>query len=113
MGSTVGEVQANPYAKRIALECAKEADMVARKKGITLSYHSNGEDGLQTYVEKFASTVLGAVPSMAQDFIAGRKGEVDAQNGAIPVEAEKVGLLAPVNQTVADLIRAKECAFER
>ena len=33
---------------------------------------------------------------------------IDAINGAVSVEAKKVGLLAPVNETVADLLRSKE-----
>ena len=42
----------NKHAKRVALSCAKEADAVARKKGIDLSY-----DDVEEYVDKFTSTV--------------------------------------------------------
>jgi len=105
-GLTVGEMVDHPASKQVALACAREADAVARAKGIDLSF-----DDVQQYVENFVKTVRGARPSMAQDHAAGRRGEVDAINGAIPVEAARVGLTAPVNQTVADLIRARESTF--
>eukprot|EP00928_Gymnodinium_smaydae_P052920 TRINITY_DN37041_c0_g1_i1.p1 TRINITY_DN37041_c0_g1~~TRINITY_DN37041_c0_g1_i1.p1 ORF type:complete len:570 (-),score=168.08 TRINITY_DN37041_c0_g1_i1:137-1846(-) len=103
---TVGEVVDNPAAFAVALACAREAFEVAKKKGIALSF-----DDVEQHVRKFTSTVRGARPSMAQDHMAKRRGEVDAINGAIPVEAAKVGLTAPVNQTVADLVRARESRF--
>jgi len=103
---TVGEMIDEPASKQVALACAREADAVARAKGIKLSF-----DDVQTYVEKFASSVRGARPSMAQDHAARRRGEVDAINGAIPGEAAKVGLTAPANQIVANLIRARESTF--
>lgn len=103
---TVGEMVDNPDSKQVALACAREADAVARKKGIKLGY-----EDVEAYIDKFTSTVRGARPSMSQDHIARRRGEVDAINGAIPIEAEKVGLPAPFNQTVAALIRARESTF--
>jgi len=103
---TVGEVVDNPSAFKVALACAREAEQVARAKGIKLSF-----DDVEEYVRKFTSTVRGARPSMSQDHMAKRCGEVDAINGAIPIEAEKVGLTAPVNATVANLVRARESQF--
>merc|ERR1711988_1543029 len=96
-GMTVGEMVDHPASKATAVACVREADAVARAKGIKLSF-----DDCVAYVEKFASTVRGARPSMAQDHAAKRRGEVDAINGAIPVEAAKVGMTAPVNEVVAN-----------
>jgi 2-dehydropantoate 2-reductase len=48
---------------------------------------------------------------MLQDHVARRPSEIDAINGAIPAEAAKVGLSAPVNDAVAKLIRARESGF--
>merc|ERR1712151_724675 len=101
--ATVGEMVDNPHSMAVALACAREADAVARAKGIQLSFSD-----VEEHVRKFAGTVRGARPSMTQDHMARRRGEVDAINGAIPVEAMKVGLAAPVNETVANLIRARE-----
>eukprot|EP00927_Polykrikos_kofoidii_P021940 TRINITY_DN20631_c0_g1_i1.p1 TRINITY_DN20631_c0_g1~~TRINITY_DN20631_c0_g1_i1.p1 ORF type:complete len:331 (+),score=55.21 TRINITY_DN20631_c0_g1_i1:142-1134(+) len=105
-GMTVGEMLDNVASKQVALACAREAYAVAIAKGIKLSF-----DDVQAHVEKFTSTVRGARPSLAQDHAARKRGEVDAINGAIPEEAAKVGLAAPVNLTVANLIRARESTF--
>jgi 2-dehydropantoate 2-reductase len=105
-GLTVGEVIANPDAWKIASACAAEADTVARTKGITLGF-----DDVESYVRTFGSRIANAKPSMLQDHEARRKSEIDAINGAIPVEAAKLGVAAPTNATVAALIRARESGF--
>eukprot|EP00930_Biecheleria_cincta_P023343 TRINITY_DN16883_c0_g1_i3.p1 TRINITY_DN16883_c0_g1~~TRINITY_DN16883_c0_g1_i3.p1 ORF type:complete len:588 (-),score=138.21 TRINITY_DN16883_c0_g1_i3:509-2233(-) len=105
-GLTVGEMVDQPSSKSVALACAREAYAVGQAKGIKFSF-----EDLEAYLDKFVSTVRGARPSMAQDHAARRRGEVDAINGAIPPEAEKVGLKAPINETLANLIRARESAF--
>ena len=56
-------------------------------------------------------TVREAKPSALQDFEAGRRCEIDAINGAVPLEAAKVGLEARTNQIVADIVRAKQSNF--
>ncbi len=124
-GFTVGELVDCGHAKSVALACAKEADAVARQKGIVLSYHAKAGEGvslsltdderLERYVYEFASTVRGARPSLAQDFAAGKRTEVESLHGAIVEEAKKVFGGAegktPANEIVANLIRAKETTF--
>ncbi|MBT5265802.1 MAG: 2-dehydropantoate 2-reductase [Rhodospirillaceae bacterium] len=105
-GLTVGQVLADPAAWRIASACAAEADAVARAKGIALTF-----DDVEKYVRAFGSNIPGARPSMLQDHTARRPSEVDAINGAVPDQARSVGLEAPVNAVVADLIRAREVGF--
>eukprot|EP00929_Paragymnodinium_shiwhaense_P112096 TRINITY_DN80354_c0_g1_i1.p1 TRINITY_DN80354_c0_g1~~TRINITY_DN80354_c0_g1_i1.p1 ORF type:complete len:915 (-),score=296.95 TRINITY_DN80354_c0_g1_i1:170-2914(-) len=105
-GMTVGDVLDNPAAWNVALTCAREADAVARKMGIKLSF-----EDVEAHVRKFGESVRGAKPSMLQDHEAKRRSEIDAINGAVPVQAAKVGLSAPANQIVADAIRAKESLF--
>jgi 2-dehydropantoate 2-reductase len=39
--------------------------------------------------------------------MAGRSTEIDVINGAIPPEARRIGLTAPVNEMVTALVRAK------
>lgn len=106
-GFTVGEVLDCPEAWSVALSCAQEAHAVGLAKGIAFSFTD-----VEEHVRKFGSTVRGARPSLAQDLMARRRSEIDAINGAVPVEAEKVGLTAPVNRTVANLVRARESTFE-
>lgn len=105
-GKTVGEVQDCPEAWRVALGCAREAYAVARARGIALDF-----DDVEEHVRRFGATVRAARPSMLQDHEARRRSEVDAINGAVPLEAAKVGLTAPINQTVADIVRARESTF--
>jgi len=105
-GMTVGEVLDSPDAWPIARACAAEADTVARTKGVNLGF-----DDVEEYVHAFGSKIRGSKPSMLQDMEAKRRSEIDAINGAVPVEAAKVGLSAPTNATVSALIRARESQF--
>ena len=105
-GLTVGQVLDNPDAWSIASACAAEADAVARAKGIKLGF-----DDVASYVRAFGAKIPHSKPSMLQDHVARRPSEIDAINGAIPAEAAKVGLSAPVNDAVAKLIRARESGF--
>ena len=106
MNLTIGQVQADPSAWSTALGCAREADAVARASGIALGF---GE--VDAYVRDFGARMPDARPSMLLDHLAGRRSEINAINGAVPVEAAKVGMDAPVNRTVSDLVRGKEAGF--
>ena len=52
-----------------------------------------------------------ARPSMLLDHMAQRPSEIDGINGAVPVEAEKIGMSAPINALVSGLIRGREANF--
>ena len=106
MNATIGQVQANPEAWSVALSCAREADSVARAKSITLSF-----DDVEKYVQDFGANMPDARPSMLLDHMALRPSEIDGINGAVPVEASKIGMMAPINQLVSDLIRGREANF--
>ena len=45
---------------------------------------------------------------MLLDYNAGRRGEVDAINGAIPRVGKPLGVATPVNDTLVGIIRARE-----
>jgi 2-dehydropantoate 2-reductase len=105
-GCTVGEIIADPEAWSVASTCAVEAYMVARASNIRLDI-----DDPVNYVRDFGLKIPGARPSMLLDHLAGRRSEIDAINGAIPPAAARVGVRAPVNETVSALVRAKEKQF--
>lgn len=107
MGITVGEVQANSSAWAVASACAREADAVARAQGIALGF-----DDVEKYVRDFGANIPNSRPSMLLDHMARRRSEIDAINGAVPVEAAKVGMTAPVNEALSNLVRGKESAFD-
>ena len=107
-GWTVGEIIDDPEAWSVASNCAHEAYLVARASNIRLDI----EDPV-SYVRDFGAKIPHARPSMLLDHMAGRPSEIDAINGAIPPVAARVGVKAPVNETVSALVRAKEKKFAK
>ncbi|MDH3682811.1 MAG: 2-dehydropantoate 2-reductase [Acidimicrobiia bacterium] len=99
----VGELLADPDASAISATCSTEAYRVARAKGIPLDFTDP-----VAYTRAFGGKIPDARPSMFLDFLAGRRCEIDAINGAIPIAAAEEGLEAPANVVVASLIRTKE-----
>ena len=106
MNATIGQVQANCDSWSVALSCAREADAVARAKKINLGF-----DDVESYVRDFGANMPEARPSMLLDHMAQRPSEIDGINGAVPVEAEKIGMSAPINALVSGLIRGREANF--
>jgi 2-dehydropantoate 2-reductase len=102
-GLTVGQVMADPDLSRVSAVCAAEAFAVASRKKIKLDI----EDPV-AYVRDFGAKIPNAKPSVLLDLLAQRKSEIDVINGAIPREAQKLGMQAPVNEAVAALVRARE-----
>ncbi len=104
---TVGEVMADPHAAAISSACASEAWEVARAKGIAVEI-----DDPVAYIRAFGEKIPHSRPSMAQDHVAEKIGEVDAINGAIVREASPFNLAVPTNAFVSQVIKARESAFE-
>ncbi len=105
-GLTIGEVMKNENSWRIARACILEAASVAAGKGIAL----NVGDPVQ-HVYKIASRIPHARPSMLLDHMERRKSEINEINGAIPREAAKVNMTAPINETLVTLVKAREAYF--
>ncbi|MEZ5557010.1 MAG: 2-dehydropantoate 2-reductase [Pseudomonadales bacterium] len=102
-GLTVGEVMDDPDAGLVSRSAAQEAWGVARARGIHLAF----EDPI-ALVREFAARMPRAKPSVLLDLEAGRPSEVGVINGAVPREALKVGMTAPVNSTLTALVQALE-----
>lgn len=102
-GLTVGEALADPALGPICLEAGAEAWRIARAAGIALKV-----DDPEAHVRAFAARVAGARPSLLQDLEAGRPTEIDYINGAVPREAAKLGLAAPVNSVLTGLVKSLE-----
>jgi 2-dehydropantoate 2-reductase len=107
LGRTVGEVMSDEDAWRVALGCGLEAFAAGKAKGVRFSF-----DDAAAYIHAFGSKIPGARPSMLLDHLAGRRSEIDAINGMVPVVAHAVGTSAPYNEVVTALVRAKEAAFD-
>jgi 2-dehydropantoate 2-reductase len=101
--ATIGEVLDDPDAWSVARACAVEAYDVARASGVALEI-----DDPVAHVAAFGERLRGAKPSMLLDRLAGSPSEIDVINGAIPSRAAALGRRAPVNETVAALVKAGE-----
>ncbi|MFT7597505.1 MAG: 2-dehydropantoate 2-reductase [Acidimicrobiales bacterium] len=102
----VGELLADEDASMISATCATEAFEVAVAKKIPLGF-----DDPVAYTRDFGGKIPEARPSMYLDFLAKRRCEIDAINGAIPVAAAEEGMTAPANVMVSSLIRSRERRF--
>lgn len=105
-GLTIGEVIADPDAWAVASGCASEAWQVARALGIAV----NIEDPV-AYVRAFGLRIPNARPSMLLDLLAGRRGEIDVINGAVPLQAARVDMQAPYNEVISALVRQRESSL--
>lgn len=105
-GLTIGGVMADPEAWRVARACAEEAIAVAAAMGVTLQVGDPVE-----HIRRLGGKIPEARPSMLLDHRAGRRGEVEAINGAIPRLGRLCRVPTPVNDTVVALIKAREAAF--
>ena len=92
--------------RQVALGCLIEAHEIGIAKGIHFSF----EDVL-AYGTKFAELMPNANPSMRLDHLAGRKSEIDAINGMVPMLGKELGIATPYNDTVVALVRSKEASF--
>ena len=95
-----GQLLARSSARELMQEAATEAALVAAAKGIRLPY-----DDPEDAVEAVAKDTASNISSMLQDVLRGTPTEIDAINGAVIREGEKVGLLAPVNRILWRLVR--------
>jgi 2-dehydropantoate 2-reductase len=107
-GLTVGEVMDDPDAGAVSRAAAREAWMVARALDIGIAV-----DEPVALVRDFAARMPHAKPSVLLDIEAGRISEVGVINGAIPVQAKKAAMAAPVNATLTSLTRALERRLAR
>ncbi len=103
---TIGEMMSDPDSWSVSLGCAREADAVARKKGIRLEF-----DLVDDYVLAFGRHMPEARPSMLLDHLEHRRSEIDAINGIVPIVAKEEGMMAPYNEVVSAIVRARESGF--
>ncbi len=103
---TIGQVMDDAEMGPVSRACATEAWEVARARGVAIDV----ADPI-AHVRAFGARIPHAKPSLLLDHEAGRRSEIDAINGAIPREAAKAGITAPVNATLAALVRVRERGF--
>ena len=105
-GLTIGQVMDHPDIGPVSRAAATEALQVARARGVAVAVTDAVE-----HVRAFGAKIPNARPSVLLDHDNRRPSEIDVINGAIPREAERCGMQAPVNATLAALVRERERHF--
>jgi 2-dehydropantoate 2-reductase len=100
-----GQVLDHPETLRLLEALVSEAVEVAKRKGIRIK--DNPADRVKAVLEATRENRC----SMGQDFDYKRKTEIDAINGAVVREAEHLGISAPYNQMITDLVKVIEKRF--
>jgi len=90
-------------AGALAAAAARETAALARAEGVDLS-----DRAAERTLESVAADTADNTSSMHQDVRAERRTEVDAINGYVADRADESGVDAPVNRTLARLLRAWE-----
>lgn len=102
-GDLPSSVAGRGLIRAIVEECVE----VVKAKGIAILF-PDPEGHVLSVCEGTAQNLN----SMFQDIRLGRRTEIDFMNGAIDREAQNLQLSAPVNRTLADLIRALEATAD-
>lgn len=105
-GMTVGQVMDDPEIGPVSRAAALEAWAVARGRGVRLVV----EDAV-AHVRAFGARIPDARPSVLLDHEKRRASEIDVINGAIPTQAARCGMQAPVNATLTALVKRRERDF--
>ncbi len=100
-----GQLLDYPETTRLMEKLVFEAVGVAKKKGVRI------EENPIEKVRKAIQATAENRSSMGQDFDYKRQTEIDAINGAVVREAQQLGISAPFNQAVTDLVKAIEKSF--
>ena len=103
---TIGELFSHEDRRIVALGCMLEAYEIGLTKNIAFSF-----DDAVAYGVKFAADMPDASPSMRLDHLAGKRSEIDAINGMVPVLGREMGVKTPYNDTLVALVRAREASF--
>ncbi len=100
-----GTLLENPAAHQLMQQIINEICCVAAKRSIQLPY-ANAAD----HVIQVIQNTAGNVSSMLQDLRNHRLTEIDVINGAVVHYAKKADVSVPVNETLVQLIHARETA---
>ena len=103
---SVGDLMDNPEHWGIALGAMLEGHAIAQEKNVRLSFSDP-----VAYVAAFGAGMPNARPSMLLDHMAGRRSELDAINGIIPIMGRALGIPTPFNDTLTAVVRQREGAF--
>lgn len=102
-----GKLLSSEHARALITGIINETYAVIQKENVRVNFKTPDE-----YLDQLFNVLIPKTfehhPSMLQDINSHRKTEIDALNGAIVQLSRKHGLAAPFNETISDIIRAKE-----
>jgi 2-dehydropantoate 2-reductase len=98
-----GDLVADPAAHAIMRHVIREAFAVARTSGVPLA-----EGDVERAVFDLARAMPAATSSTAQDLARGRRTEIDALNGFLAREGERLGIPVPYNRMLHSLVKLLE-----
>jgi len=121
-GLPTDEVALDEQLRRIALAVGQETVAVALKLGIELNPAAGLNGVPEAYLDPLGTGAMVAVeedfvaqwmglsarPSMLQDLDKGRPTEIDFLNGYVVEKARTVGVPAPVNEVLVELVKVAE-----
>jgi 2-dehydropantoate 2-reductase len=102
-----GKVLDRDGAHEVMRQAVQEAVKVAKRKKIKLSY----DDPIQK-VESVCKATASNLSSMLQDVLNRKRTEIDFINGAIARQAKALGIQTPVNDALANLVKAIESSYQ-
>lgn len=92
--------------RKILREAVTEATKIAKRKRIKLIY-----DDPLAKAEAVCEATSANVSSMLQDVLRKKRTEIDFINGVIVRQAQELGILAPVNSLLVDLVKTIESSY--
>lgn len=101
-----GKLLDYPETEELLRLAVREAVAVAEKKGIRLEV----EDPVE-HCREIARRTAQNRSSMLQDVTARRQTEIDVINGAIAEEGAKLGIPAPVNRVLTNLVKVRQKTY--
>lgn len=107
LGVHNGFTNDNEYANKIANLLVREAVEVANATGMDFDPDEAVKTALDVAINTHANCC-----SMRADTIAKRQTEILKINGAVVKKAAEMGMKAPYNEMITNLILAKECTYE-
>jgi 2-dehydropantoate 2-reductase len=103
-----GEMRTIPETRATVLEACREIVSVARALGAPVA------DDVMAGVEKqFDEFPAGGFASLAKDFAAGNRVELEGITGAVVRLGEQAGVSTPVNRTIYALLKPRAIAIEK
>lgn len=101
-----GKLIESEFTRNILRSAVTEAVKVAKKKRIRLI-----SDDPLTKVEAVCEATASNISSMLQDILKKKRSEIDFINGVIVRHAQELGIAAPVNSVLVDLVKTIESTY--